>query len=63
MINDLKKSLEAKGLKVVLTRTDDAYLSLEQRGQIANTIPEAVFVSVHLIPLGMRVLMAWKCLR
>ena len=47
VINDLKKSLEAKGLKVVLTRTDDAYLALEQRAEIANTIPDAVFVSVH----------------
>ena len=47
VIQDLKKSLEAKGLKVVLTRSDDAYLALEQRAEIANTIPDAIFVSVH----------------
>ena len=52
VIRDLKKSLEAKGLKVVLTRTDDAYLALEQRAEIANTIPDAVFVSVHFNSSG-----------
>ena len=52
VIQDLKKSLESKGLKVVLTRNDDAYLALEQRAEIANTIPDAVFVSVHFNSSG-----------
>ena len=52
VINDLKKSLETKGIKVVLTRADDAYLALEQRAEIANTIPDAVFVSVHFNSSG-----------
>ncbi len=47
VIKDLKKSLEAKGLKVVLTRDDDVYLPLEARADLANHASDAVFVSVH----------------
>ncbi len=47
VIRDLRQSLEAKGLRVVLTRDHDEYLSLEQRADFANSIPDAVFVSVH----------------
>lgn len=47
VVRDLKRALEAKGLNVVLTRADDVYLPLEQRADFANTIPDAVFVSVH----------------
>ena len=47
VIKDLKKSLEAKGLRVVLTRDDDVYLPLESRADLANHASDAVFVSVH----------------
>ena len=47
VIDDLKKALEAKGLKVILTRADDSYLPLEERAQRANDTADAVFVSVH----------------
>ncbi len=47
VINGLKASLEAKGLRVLLTRGDDEYLSLEHRAELANAVPNAVFVSVH----------------
>ena len=47
VIDDLKKALEAKGLKVILTRADDSYLPLEGRAQKANDTADAVFVSVH----------------
>ena len=52
VIQDIKKSLETKGIKVVLTRSDDAYLALEQRAEIANTVPNAIFVSVHFNSSG-----------
>ena len=52
VIRDLKASLEAKGLQVILTRSDDAYLGLEQRAELANTISNAVFVSVHFNSSG-----------
>ena len=47
VIADLKKTLEAKGLKVILTRGNDTYFSLEQRAQIANDTADAIFLSVH----------------
>ena len=47
VINDLQKSLEAKGYKVVLTRNDDEYLPLESRADLANHSADSVFVSVH----------------
>ncbi len=47
VIRDLQKSLEAKGLKVVLTRDDDVYLPLEMRADLANHASDSVFVSVH----------------
>lgn len=43
----LKKSLEEKGLRVVLTRGDDSFLPLEGRADLANGASDAVFVSLH----------------
>lgn len=43
-----KALLEREGFKVVMTRQDDHYLSLQERVDIANAIKEnAVFVSIH----------------
>ena len=47
VIQDMKKALEAKGFKVIMTRSDDSYLPLEGRAQKANDTSDAVFVSVH----------------
>ena len=47
VIKDLKKSLEAKGLNVVLTRDSDVYLPLEVRADLANHASDSIFVSVH----------------
>ena len=47
VIQDLKKALEAKGFKVIMTRSDDSYLPLEGRADKANETSDAVFVSVH----------------
>ncbi len=51
---DLYAELKARypGLKIVLTRTTDTYVSLEQRTIIANSVPLApneamIFVSIH----------------
>jgi N-acetylmuramoyl-L-alanine amidase len=46
--NRTKSLLEAKGFKVVMTRSSDRYLSLQERVDLANAIREnAVFVSIH----------------
>lgn len=43
----LKKLLEAKGFKVVMTRSGDYFLTLRQRVEIANRTPNSIFVSIH----------------
>lgn len=43
----LKKLLEAKGFKVVMTRNGDYFLTLRQRVEIANRTPNSIFVSIH----------------
>ena len=44
----VKKQLEAKGFKVVMTRNTNEYLTLQERVNFANAIKEsAVYVSIH----------------
>jgi N-acetylmuramoyl-L-alanine amidase len=43
-----KSLLEAKGFKVIMTRTSDRYLSLQERVNLANAVREnAIFISIH----------------
>lgn len=43
-----KAQLEAKGFRVVMTRTSDRFLSLQERVDLANAIREnAIFISIH----------------
>lgn len=43
----LKPLLEAKGLKVVMTRDKDEIVPLPTRAQIANATRDSIFVSIH----------------
>lgn len=43
----LEKLLTARGVNVILTRTDDSFLELEERAAIANRNRADLFVSVH----------------
>ncbi|MDB9741786.1 N-acetylmuramoyl-L-alanine amidase [Akkermansiaceae bacterium] len=43
----LASMLQRSGYKVVMTRTDNRFLSLEQRAQIANKYSDAIFISIH----------------
>lgn len=43
----VKECLEEKGIDVVLTRTTDVYLSLEERCEFANSHSADLFVSLH----------------
>jgi N-acetylmuramoyl-L-alanine amidase len=43
-----KSLLEARGFRVVMTRTSDRYLTLQERVELANAVREnAVFISIH----------------
>ena len=44
---NLKPLLEAKGIKVIMTRSSDIFVPLELRARIANAAKDAVFVSIH----------------
>lgn len=43
-LNDI---LKAKGVKTVLTRSDDTFVSLYDRSKIANDLNAALFLSIH----------------
>ena len=46
--NRVKRELEAAGVRVVMTRRDDSFLSLDERAALGGTHQAAAFVSVHL---------------
>src|SRR5215831_5613834 len=43
----LRPLLQAKGLKVIMTREGDYFVPLEVRAQIANRVRNSIFVSIH----------------
>ncbi len=43
----LAAALRKRGLRVVMTRTDDGFVSLEQRTHIANDARADLFISIH----------------
>lgn len=42
-----RKMLESAGYKVVMTRSTDVFIPLEQRPAVANNIADSIFVSIH----------------
>src|SRR5208283_2506079 len=42
-----RQLLQASGLKVLMTRSDDTFIPLEQRPMVANATPKSIFVAVH----------------
>lgn len=48
----LKALLEQRGFKVVLTRTDDTYIDLEERPKLAAAAGADVFISIHFNAVG-----------
>ena len=47
VIQNIERLLVAKGYQVKMVRDRDVYVGLEERAQVANTEPDAIFVSVH----------------
>jgi N-acetylmuramoyl-L-alanine amidase len=48
IVERLKNDLQSKGLKVILTRANDTFVSLEDRVKITNSASPNCFVSVHV---------------
>src|SRR5205823_12479048 len=48
----LRPILQAKGLRVIMTREGDYFVPLEVRAQIANAVRNSVFVSIHFNASG-----------
>ncbi|PWT97936.1 MAG: hypothetical protein C5B53_07400 [Candidatus Melainabacteria bacterium] len=48
IINTLRQRLEKRGIKVTLTRSDDSFVSLEDRVKLTNTVTPNLFLSVHI---------------
>ncbi len=48
MAGTLRAKLQSRGIEVRLTRTKDEYLTLRQRGRMANEMDVDLFVSVHV---------------
>jgi N-acetylmuramoyl-L-alanine amidase len=44
----LRRALEARGVKVIMTRTTDTLIALSDRGKIANEAKGDLFVSIHV---------------
>lgn len=48
----LKDKLEANGIKVIMSRTSDVYVSLEDRSKGANNANPDIFISIHINSAG-----------
>jgi N-acetylmuramoyl-L-alanine amidase len=48
IVAKLKRMLEERGARVVLTRGDDSFVSLEDRVRITNGLNPTLFLSVHI---------------
>jgi N-acetylmuramoyl-L-alanine amidase len=52
LAQSLRREFERQGVRVVLTRTGDATSSFDDRAAIANALPGAVFVTLHVASGG-----------
>lgn len=49
---EVGRQLESRGARVVMTRNDDRFLTLDQRAQLAERHRTALFVSIHADAIG-----------
>ncbi len=47
MARNIQRAGEAKNIQVILTRTDDKAMALEERVSLAARYPAAAFISIH----------------
>lgn len=57
----VREILQAQGIKVIMTRSDDTFIPLERRAYIANHNGADLFVSVHINASRSRSLKGFEC--
>jgi len=57
----LKAILEGAGIKVIMTRSDDTFIPLPKRSEIANSSGADLFVSIHINASRSRLLRGFEC--
>jgi N-acetylmuramoyl-L-alanine amidase len=57
----IKAILESNGIRVIMTRSDDNFISLERRADIANKSGAELFVSVHINASRSRAMRGFEC--
>ena len=50
----LQENLKKRGFKVIMTRTTDVFLTLQERVKLANRYKNAIFISIHFNSVGSR---------
>jgi N-acetylmuramoyl-L-alanine amidase len=50
----LQDNLRKRGFKVVMTRSTDVFLTLQERVKLANLYRDAIFISIHFNSVGSR---------
>ena len=61
MAKKVKSILESRGIRVMLTRKDDTFISLQRRADIANRAKADLFVSVHINASRSKSLYGFEC--
>ena len=57
----IREILESNGIRVIMTRSDDTFIPLERRAQIANNSGADIFVSVHINASRSHFLKGFEC--
>jgi N-acetylmuramoyl-L-alanine amidase len=57
----LRDDLEAKGMRVIMTRDDDTFIPLPRRTEIANKSGVDLFISIHINASRSRLLNGFEC--
>jgi len=57
----IREVLEKEGMRIIMTRSDDTFISLERRAEIANRSGADLFVSVHINASRSRSMRGFEC--
>ncbi len=60
-VHKLKNILESKGIRVIMTRADDRFITLPGRAEVANNANADLFVSLHINASHSRSINGFEC--